>query len=139
MTKYSDWIIWNAREDSVCPVPKGTMGQVQLDRELREVAEIRDVDLSKLDWGKLGKSTIIAYRTVVEDTPLPISDEFWKLMPNMAGAAMNANGVCFVHYNVATCNDWSWRSWLECRIFPEDTTGIDWKRSWTPNPYYKED
>ena len=55
--KYGPWIIWNATEDSVCPVPAGTMGQVQFWSETRgEAQSAWPVDLNdKYVWSTLGK------------------------------------------------------------------------------------
>ncbi len=67
--EYGDWIIWNAKPDSVCPVPEGTMGQVQMVMDTREDAiERGDCNLSKWDWYSIPyKSDIAAYR--IRQTP----------------------------------------------------------------------
>lgn len=68
MTEYNDWIIWNATPDSKCPVPEGTMGQVQLACDTRLDAFHNDaVDLQSLLWDSAqGSLAVTAYRTVKE-------------------------------------------------------------------------
>ncbi len=63
--EYGDWIIWNAKPDSVCPVPEGTMGQVHCLHSASPA--LHDGDLGKNYYWQDGPSEIIRYR--IRQTP----------------------------------------------------------------------
>ena len=70
-TKWSDWIDWNAKQDSESPIPDGTLSQVAFHNQ----DSIPDVSPEKWDWFRC-KDPIFAYRYVLADMdvwtkPLP--------------------------------------------------------------------
>jgi len=65
-TSWSDWINWNATEDSVCPVPDGTLVQV------RPKSGAQDTDEYPSEaflWNYLGLASITAYRYELPEDP----------------------------------------------------------------------
>jgi hypothetical protein len=66
MTQYSDWIPWNGTRQSRCPVPHGTMGQLQFRCEPDDLEwGPLPYDISIYRWDDTGrKEDIIAYRVL---------------------------------------------------------------------------
>ncbi len=68
--KYGPWTAWYAAPDSVCPVARGTRGQVMLDRQTLDEAEKTPPEDIAPPWTWLwkygGPSRIVFYRVLIE-------------------------------------------------------------------------
>jgi hypothetical protein len=143
MTKFGPWIF---HAGGPRPVGEDVWVQVWHRGDVLAVAEKQCARPAKLfHWlhrGRIGD--IIACRIVEEaDTPLPIPDEFWRLVPHIAGAAMDKDGEVWAFADAPMKSDSSWQLYSigggSMLLANVDTTDIIWDRSWTPNPHYEGD
>ena len=70
-TNWSEWIDWNATEDSVCPLEYGTLHQVQFRSGSRSC---EDITPEGWTWSSRGIVSITAYRYELADEPAMPSD-----------------------------------------------------------------